>query len=274
MPAPPPAPELTRQRIDYRDRPDGSVEAILTISLPGGTTKRFTSVVTRKELEAVEGEIVGAELALAGPDAVGFSFGKLIKGVSKVAKSVASSKVFKLASSGLALAAPLLGPIAPVALAAAAGMGVASKLSGAAAAAAKGASAVANALTQSAANDAKRLTKTPQGAASLLAAANAKRLGAERIAAKSAPKPPPPKPKPKAAAPKPKPKAAPKPPAPPAPPPPPAPRALPAPAVIMRSEADLLARARQGRVRSNVNQPVSDSQLLAAHRSGRVYWVQ
>src|SRR4029077_18221942 len=131
----------------------------------------------------------------------------------------------------------------------------------------------ANALTQSAANDAKRLTTTPQGAASLLAAANAKRLGAERIAAKSSPKPAPkkaaPKPAPKRPAPK---AAAPKAAAPKAAPA--APRALAAPAVIMRSEADLLQRARQGRVRSNVNQAVSDSQLLAAHRSGRVYWVQ
>jgi len=248
-----PSPELTRQRVDYINRPDGAVEAVLTISLPGGVTKRFSTIVTREEVEGVEGDIVGAELALLGPDAVGFSFGKLLKGVGKIAKSVATSKVFKLAATGLAMAAPLLGPIAPIALAASAGMGVASKLAGAASAAIKGATSVANALTASAASDAKRLTTTPEGAASLLAAANAKRLGAERIAAKV----PTPKPKPR-------PRAAPR---------PAAPRPA-APQYAPRSEAALLASARAGRVKSNHATTVSDSQLLAAHRSGRVFWVQ
>jgi hypothetical protein len=138
-------------------------------------------------------------------------------------------------------------------------MGVAAKLSGAAAAAIKGATSVADALTKSAASDAARLTTTPQGAASLLAAANAKRLGAERIAAKAPPPRAAPfpvfpraqKPKPKAVA-----------------------RPAPKPAYAPRSEAALLASARAGRVKSNVNQTVSDSQLLAAHRAGRVFWVQ
>jgi hypothetical protein len=259
-----PAAELTRQRIDYKDRPDGSVEAILTISLPGGVTKRYSSVVTKQELEAVAGDIVGAELAMLGPDAVGFSFGKFIKGVGKIAKSVATSKVFKMAASGLALAAPLLGPIAPIALAASAGMGVASKLAGSAAAAIKGATSVADALAKSAASDARKLTTTPEGAASLLAAANAKRLGAERVAAKAPPPraAPPPMPHfPRMAAQKPKAAAA-------------RPAAPPKPAYAPRSEAALLASARAGRVKSNVNTSVSDSQLLAAHRSGRVFWVQ
>jgi len=254
-----PAPELTRQRIDYIDQPDGSIVAVLTITLPGGITKRFESKVTRAELEQAEGDIVGAELALLGPDFVGFSFGKFIKGVGKIAKSVATSKVFKMAASGLALAAPLLGPIAPIALAASAGMGVASKLSGAAAAAIKGATGVADALTKSAANDARRLTTTPAGAASLLAAANAKRMGAERVAAKAPPPRAAPAPFPRFPA---RPAAKPRPPA------------APKPAYAPFSEGDLLARARAGRVRSNQNVRVSDAQLIAAHRTGRIFWVQ
>jgi len=266
-------PQISRQRMDYEDLPDGSVKAILTISLPGGIVKRFEAITTKAELQKEQADIIAGELDL-NADVVGWNFGKFLKGatkgLAKVAKSVASSKVFKLAASGLALAAPLLGPIAPAALAVSAGMGVASKLAKAGAAVAAGASSVADALTRSAASDASKLTSNPAAAASLLADANRKRLGAERVAAPKASQPrPAPRPivKPKA---------------------PPKPAAVKcAPQVVTRtktvavapvfapmSEADLLARARAGRVRSNTNQVVDERQLLAAHNGGRIFWVQ
>jgi len=266
----------SRQRLDYETLPNGDVKAILTVTLPGGVVKRFESVTSAHEAEQVEGEIVGAELAL-NPDRVeGWN---PFKKVAKLAKKVASSKVFKLAATGLALAAPLLGPIAPAALGAAAAMGVASKLAKAGVAAAKGASKLSAALTVSAANDAKKLTTTPAGAAALLDAANKRRLGAEKLA--DGPKPPAAPPAPRASAKRPavRPAAraaqavpaanlarasAPS-----------APAALPAPrtAPANLSGSDLLARARAGRVRSNNGQPVTDAELLRAHGQGRIYWV-
>jgi type IV secretory pathway TrbL component len=242
----------TRQRLDFVDKPDGSVDAVLTISLPGGVQKRFTTNVHPSEAQAISGEIIGAEVLLRPQ--VGFSFKGVFKSVGKLAKKVASSKVFALAASGLALAAPLLGPIAPAALGAAAGLGVAAKLAKAGVAAAHGAKAVADELTAAAASDAKRLTTTPAGAAALLAAANKKRLGAEKIANSArenvAPKSAPARPSNAAPA-----------------------RCASATQFPPMSEGDLLARARAGRVRSNDGAAVSTSQLLAAHQQGRIFWV-
>ncbi|SRR6266545_4507559 len=229
-----------RKRIDYIDKPDGSVDAVLTITLPGGVTKRFVANTSPDEAQAVTGDIVGAELALLGPDVVGFN---LFKSVGKLAKKVASSKVFALAAKGLAVAAPLLGPLAPAALGASAGLGVAAKLAKGSVAAAHGAKSVAAALTKSAIADARKLTKTPAGAKSLLADANKTRVNTEKVIEAQ--------PEKKRA---------------------PAARSAPA-AARSGSEADLLARARAGRVRSNSGAPVNASQLLAAHREGRVYWV-
>lgn len=244
----------TRQRLDYETLPDGSVKAILTVSLPGGIVKRFEAVTSAEEAQSVEGDIVGAELALNPGHEVGWN---PFKAVAKLAKKVVNSKVFKVAATGLAVAAPLLGPIAPAALGAAAAMGVASKLAKAGVAAAKGAKKVSQALTASAARDAKKLTRTPRGAAQLLAVANRRRLGAEALA-EGKPKRKPlrftrkrAKPR-KAAAPT-------------------APALAAAPAKM--GEGELLKRARLGRVRSNKRGAVTDRQLLQAHRAGRIYWV-
>lgn len=231
-------PEITRQRIDYEDLPDGDVKAILTITLPGGIIKRFEAISTREELEEVQGEIVAGEYALRG-DEVGFSFGKLLRGVGKIAKGIASSKVFKLAAAGLAFAAPLLGPIAPMALAASAGMGVASKLAKAGAAAASGAVSMAQSITKSAARDARRLTTNPMAAASLLADANRKRLGAERVAFYSDAE---------------------------------TSRSVSGAAPL---SSELVMAAREGRVRSSTGQIVNALQLRAANNEGRVIlWVK
>jgi hypothetical protein len=248
----------TRQRIDYVNLPGGAVKAILTVTLPGGVVKRFEAITTAHEAQSVEGDIVGAELELAARSGrVGaFRPFKAIRKVGKLAAKVASSKVFKLAAAGLAAAAPLLGPIAPVALAAAGGMAVASKLAKAGVAAAKGAASVAQALTQSAAKDAVRLTGSADGARALLDLANKRRLGAEQVAERTP-----------AAAPSSSSSAA------------RAPMArarmlAPASSPAARSPTnDLLARARAGLVRSSSGAPVSEAQLLAAHRAGRIFWV-
>jgi hypothetical protein len=284
-----------KQHIEYRTLPDGTVEAVLTVSFPNGTKQQFAAKVDTDEIRRVEGAIIGAELAIAGygPEVaalmeVGFNFGKLIKGVTKgvgkIAKAVATSKVFKLAATGLALAAPVLGPFAPAALAVSAGMGIASKLSSAGLAAARGAKNVAAAFTNAAQLDARRLGGTAANAAKLLASANDKRLKAEAIQDRApAPKPaarpvarPAPRPAPvRAAAPAPR-------PAPvraPAPAPARAPaRALPQPQFQPQPSApqstDILAHARAGRVRSSDGSAVSPNELLNAHMTGRISWVQ
>lgn len=236
----------TRQRIDYVPLPGGAVKAILTVTLPGGAVKRFEAVTTAHEAQSVEGVIVAGELELAAHVGAFRPF-KAFRKVGKLAAKVASSKVFKLAASGLALAAPALGPLAPALLAAAGGMAVASKLASAGVAAAKGARSVAEAITKSAAADALRLTGTADGARQLLELANKRRLGAEKVAERTPERP-------AAAAPtRQKPAAAPSSPSSPS--------------------SDLLTQARAGRVRSSSGAPVTPAELLRAHRAGRIYWV-
>lgn len=300
-----------KQHIEYRNLPGGSVEAVLTVTLPNGAQQRYTAITHPDEASAIQGDMIGAELLELGYVSGSFfkSLGKIVKKsvktVGKAAKGIASSKVFALAAKGLAIASPVLGPFAGPALAASAGMVIAAKLAKAGVAAAAGAKNVAAALTKGAADAAAKLTKTPEGAASLLAAANKKRLGAEAIAAGKkptpaqprrapAPKPsartlPAPKPKPAVVKPAPqlaapRPKAVVRPPQPmaaaqpaavvrPAAVRPVAPAAAAAPSYPPMSEYDLIARARAGRVRSNTADLVSDGELLAAHRSGRIFWV-
>jgi hypothetical protein len=243
-------PTNTRQRIDYVPMADGSVKAILTISFPGGIVKRFEAVTSPDEAK----EVSGALSVVSGVSGVGCCAGEEVgisffKRLGRIAKGVASSKVFAIAAKGLAIAAPLLGPIAPFALGAAATMGVASKLSKAGVAAAHGAHDVAKALTASAHGDAKKLTRTPAGAAALLAAANKKRLGAEKIASKGdTPAPAQKIPKAKASS-------------------------SSSSAPPRGGEPDLLAAAAAGRVRSNRPGAINPKQLLAAHQEGRIYWV-
>lgn len=244
-------PSGARQRIDYIDLPGGGVKAVLTYSFPGGVVKRFEAVTHPDEMKEVSGALLRSVGCCMG-DEVGRSiFKKIGKGIGKIAKSVASSKVFQLAAKGLALASPLLGPIAPFALGAAAAAGVASKLAKASVAVAHGAHDVAKSLTLSAHADAVKLTSTPAGAARLLASANSKRLGAEKVAAGK------PTPAPKNT------------------------NALPSSSTADHrclqlggtTEADLLNAAKAGRVRSNQPGTATPSQLLAAHKQGRIYWV-
>lgn len=245
------ATQLPKQNLQIVEHPDGSASALLTVTFADGTVQKYETALSSDELAEAEGQFVGAELAIAGGEMEVGAFGflkKAIKGIGKVGKAVLASKVMKVAAAGLAIASPVLGPLAPAALAAGAGLGVASKLASAGAAAAKGAMNVAKQLTDQAHGDAVALTSTPAGAAALLGAANAKRLAADAVQPKQLPQR--------------------------------RPVAAKAPLTITpktpsggSSEPDLLERARAGRVRSNQPGAITDAQLLAAHRAGRVYWV-
>lgn len=138
---------LFRQRLDYHWLPDHRIEAVLTVTLPDGHSFRFTAQADPHEIASV--------LAAMHPEVGGFSLGKLWKGVKKVAKSVATSKVFKVAGSALAMAAPALGPLAPAALAASAGMKASTALLAAKVHADKGNKAGADKLIKYAAGAAK-----------------------------------------------------------------------------------------------------------------------
>jgi hypothetical protein len=237
-----------RERIDHIPRPNGDVLTVYTITFPGGVVKRFEALTTAAEAKEVSGLLIGC----CGNKAVGLS---IFKRVGRLAKHVANSKVFALAAKGLALAGPFLGPIAPFALGAAAGLAVATKLAKAGVAAAHGAVDAAKTLTASAHGDALKLSGgNPAKAAALLNTANNKRLAAEKVADKGEPKSAP------------------------------APRAAPAakvapvdhrcPQLRGTTEADLLAAADLGRVKSNQQGAISRQQLLAAHDQGRIFWVQ
>lgn len=105
--------QMVRYRLDYRWNRDGKLTAILTVALADGHLMRFTSSADPREVAGAMG---------LHPE-VGFGFlKKAWKGIKKITKKVATSGVFKVASTALAAAAPLLGPIAPAALAASAGM--------------------------------------------------------------------------------------------------------------------------------------------------------
>lgn len=92
--------------------------------------------------------------------------------IGDAVKDVASSKAFRWAAKGLALAAPVLGPLAPVALGASAAMGTASSLVAAHGAEAVGALKTAGDLVGLAKREAKALA--PKNASKLLRVANDK----------------------------------------------------------------------------------------------------
>lgn len=225
---------VSRQRIDYNQLPDGTVQAILTVTLPGGIQNVYIADVSPQEAQVVSGawdEIAAMDVAGEIPwGEVGFSLGGLFKGVVKsvksvvmhpinvirnpknlfkppdmpifnkefqklhkkvddVAKKVATSKVFKQAAAGLAVAAPFLGPVAPIALGAAGAMTIANKVMSARVAAEKGAKGVATALMAEATGQAKQLA--PKNFKELLTVANDKAKGALSLASSVKPKPAP-----------------------------------------------------------------------------------
>jgi hypothetical protein len=143
---------IFRQRIDYHWLPDKRIEAVLTVTLPDGHSFRFTAQADPHE--------IAAALAQLHPEIGGFSLGKLWKGVKKVAKGVATSKVFKMAGTALAMAAPALGPLAPMALGASAAMKASTALLAAKVHASKGNAAEANTLIQFASDATKVIDRT------------------------------------------------------------------------------------------------------------------
>lgn len=104
---------VMRCRTDGHWLPSGEYECVLTITLPDNHAFRFSATCDPKHL---------MQLIAALNPGVGFSLKALWKGVKKVAKNVATSKVFKMASTALASIAPALGPLGAPALAAAAAM--------------------------------------------------------------------------------------------------------------------------------------------------------
>lgn len=187
----------SRQRLDFSTGPDGEEVATLTVTLSDGSIHVFTASATDEELQelapvfakaearglAVEGMISDDEIAgIFGDIAKGI--GKGLKGIAKGARKLAGSKVFRTAAAGLAMAAPALGPFAPIAMGASAAMGVAGKLSSAAIAAEAGAKRAARALGRGAKRYARKKTRSSRSARSLLGDANRKRKNAAKLAGK------------------------------------------------------------------------------------------
>jgi hypothetical protein len=183
--------KLSKQRLDFTETPDGRVAATLTVTLPGGVQKRFTAYVSAKEAREVSGDVSYAALRAHGysDDEISGLFGDIFKGVKKIAKgavkvvkTVATSKVFKLAAKGLAVVAPALGPLAPAALAVSGGMMATSALVGARAKAARGDKKGAAIATAAAVKLAQRVA--PKNHKQLIAWANVKSKNAIRVASK------------------------------------------------------------------------------------------
>ena len=196
--------KMSQQRVDYQELSDGSVKARMTVTLPGGKVYHFDERVTPEDVKTYEAQIAGVEIGYAldeigwvgsadqigflgglvkaigkGIKAVGKGVASVAKGVAKVGKAIVTSKVFQTAAKGLALVAPVLGPLAPAALGAAGAIGVAGKLLGSKNAAKVGAKRTATALAQSAVADAKKIS--PNAAPSLLRIATDKANSAAKL---------------------------------------------------------------------------------------------
>lgn len=159
---------LSRQRIDFEEHPDGSVTAILTVTLPNGQAHRYTETVTPEEYDQFANVVASAEArmlqrveGLSDEEVAGLfsSIGKAFKSVVNGVKKFAASKIFKTAASGLQTIAPALGPYAPAAMAVGGGMQVASKVARGAIAAEAGAKQAAKALGIGAHNSASYKTR-------------------------------------------------------------------------------------------------------------------
>lgn len=216
------------QTLEFRHLPDGSVIAALHVHMPDGSTRTF-------EASAHEDEI-------SGDDEIGSLWSglkKLGRSIGHVARSIAHSKVFKIAAIALASAVPFAGPVlGPALLATAAATGIASKLAHSHLLHKAGHAAAAAKVALSASADAHKITGGNKDAArALLTAANKKRLAADALASKGPP-------------------------------------SAQKPAQPARSATrDPLVAARAGRLLSSEGRPVSEEELRAAHASGRVFWL-
>src|SRR5574342_534437 len=84
--------KVMRKRLDVRELPNGTVRAYLTVTLPGGNCIRVMA-----ECDRATAMRVYRQLARDAAE-VGFSLGGIWKGIKKVARGVATSKVFKAAT--------------------------------------------------------------------------------------------------------------------------------------------------------------------------------
>jgi hypothetical protein len=196
--------KMSQQRVDYQEFPNGAVRARMTVTLPGGKTYQFVEDATPEDVKTYEAQIAGVEIGFAldeigwigsadqigflggivkaigkGIKAVGKAAGGVVKGIAKVGKAIVTSKVFQTAAKGLAIVAPVLGPLAPAALGAAGAIGVAGKLLGAKNAAKVGAKRTAAEMAKSAVADAKKIS--PNASGSLLRIATDKANSASKL---------------------------------------------------------------------------------------------
>lgn len=156
---------VARTSIAYRWTKDGRVQCHLTMTFAGNTTIRFSADADPRTIVALMRE--------QHPNVAGFSLKKLAKGIGKIAKKVASTKVFDLAKKALGAIAPLAGPLAPALLGASAAMSATTKLLAAHKHAANGNKDAAKKLVESAAEDAKKNPESQGGQPAALNAANA-----------------------------------------------------------------------------------------------------
>ncbi len=245
--------DISRQRIDYHVGPDGEQVAILSLTLQDGSEHRFSASVNQEEIDELAATYAAEEqkqMRIEGhhteEEIAGWlSFvGDAVKAVGNIAKKVVTSKVFKAAAKGVALVAPVLGPLAPAALALSGGMAVASKLGNAAIAAEAGAKRVAKTLARGAVKEARKRAKTAKGRKALLAMGNRKRksgfLLASRIPGVSLRR---------------------------------RPRGTARRITRRKRPPSVFAAAKSGRLKSLKMGNVTGKQLKRAMKSGRVFWI-
>ncbi len=186
--------DLSQQRIDFSEGPEGETIATLTVTLQDGSVHRYTESVTPDEIDNLANVIAHHEVAqrkIEGydddPEAIEgiFDFvGKAVKAVGNVAKKVVTSKVFKTAAKGLAVVAPALGPFAPAAMGVSGAMGAASAIGTAAVAAEAGAKKAAKSMTRAAGNKVKQTVRSPKARVAMLRVATRKAKTAQALASR------------------------------------------------------------------------------------------
>lgn len=254
--------QLSRQRLDFEELPNGGTRAILTVTLPNGKAYRYTADVDQEEYDQFANVVTTAETKMLqkveglSDEEIAGLFSSIAKGFKSVVngvKKVATSKVFKFAAKGLQTIAPALGPYAPAAMAVGGGMQVASKIASSAVAAEAGAKNAARALGLTAKRQASLKTRGRSSITKLLTRwANKKRKAAfSRLNTKKA----------RAAATRRRRK--------------PKKRRTTRRRTTKKPSAriSVLAAAQAGRLRSNKAGDVSKKKLEAAAKKGRVFWI-
>lgn len=167
--------DMSRQRLDFRKGPKGEEIAILTVTLGDKSVHRFEESTDDAEVDRFAKGLANAEMKrkkvageIAGwseDDIAGFwsSIKKAVKSVAKVARKIATSKVFRKAAQGLMAIAPALGPFGAAAAAVGGGMMVASKLSDASIAAESGAKSISRMMSGGAGRWARRISRGNPG---------------------------------------------------------------------------------------------------------------